>query len=81
MAQDGGGELVTALRSGDKYAYKDKFANTKWAIAGAAIAADLITTAGLGPVMQFRDPDRMALTQGSHKWVAGMEWDLMRSSW
>ena len=74
-----------------------KFADTKWAIAGAAIATDLIAPAGLGPAMPFRnldcfakavskrgagfrDPDRRALTQGSHRWVAGMEWDLMRSS-
>ena len=60
MAQDGGGEVVTALFSVSKYEYKDKFVNTKWAIAGAAIATDLITPAGLGPAMPFRNLDCFA---------------------
>ena len=57
LPQTEGRELITALLPVGHNEYKSDFANAQMAIAGAAAAADLITTAGFDPPAVFCNLD------------------------
>ena len=57
LPQNEGGELISALLSAGQYENKCDSSNTQLVIAGARMAADLITTAGFDPPTVFRNLD------------------------